>query len=123
AESTILGLMRAITLILLILLAGCSGGAVVFAPTPAPPDLSPMRYDHPSGAFSVAVPRHWPVFTQHTTALASATFSPPDVQMRLTFAVLQLADDATAFGDLIDRYQTNVRTDSGRYKEENREAM
>ena len=70
--------MRRLLILLTLFLTGCGSGAVVFAPTPPPPDLSPLRYEHPSGAFSVVVPRNWPVFTQHATTLAAASFSPPD---------------------------------------------
>lgn len=111
-------------LFLLFLLAGCSGGAVVFAPTPAPPDLSPLRYDHPSGAFSVDVPRQWPVFAQNTTTLAAASFAPPDsLTPPLTFAVVKLADSAESFSDILNRYQTSIRADLNHYKEISREAM
>ena len=115
--------MRWISLLFL-LLAGCSSGAVVFAPTPAPPDLSPLRYDHPSGAFSVSVPRHWPVFDQNTTTLAAASFAPPDSLIPpLTFAVMRLADATETFNDILNRYQTSIRPDFRHYKEESREAM
>lgn len=116
--------MRYLCMIFLLFVAGCSSGAVVFAPTPAPPDLSPLRYDHPTGAFSVSVPRHWPVFTQNTTTLAAASFAPPGaLAPALTFAVIHLDEDTSEFGSIIDRYQTSIRTDIGRYKEESREAM
>jgi hypothetical protein len=118
--------MRLFLLLMLSLLASCSGGAVVFAPTPAPADSSPLRYDHPSGAFSVVVPRLWPVFTQNATTLAAASFSPPDSPLPLvSFAVIKLdqALDNAGFGALIDQYQTSIRPDAARYKEENRQAM
>ena len=107
-------------------LAGCGSGAVVFAPTPLPPDLSPMRYTHPSGAFSIMVPRNWPVFTQHATTLAAASFAPPNTaEPLLTMSVTNLAQplDASNFGELIDRYQQEIRPDLTRYKEESRQAM
>ena len=111
-------------LFLIFLLAGCSGGAVVFAPTPAPPDLSPLHYDHPSGAFSVDVPRQWPVFAQNTTTLAAASFAPPDsLTPPLTFAVVKLSDSAESFSDILNRYQITIRADLSHYKEVSREAM
>jgi len=56
--------------IVLLFGAACQNNAVVFAPTPAPEDLSPLRYEHPGGAFTVDVPREWSVFTQNTAQLA-----------------------------------------------------
>jgi hypothetical protein len=117
---------RLIALLLMALLAGCSGGAVVFAPTPAPPDQSPLRYQHPSGAFSVSVPRQWALYEQHTSELASASFAPPGAdEPALTFAAVNLGGeiDAASFGGLIDQYQTQVRSDVEVYTEQSREAM
>lgn len=108
------------------LLAGCGSGAVVFAPTPLPPDLSPLTYEHPSGAFTVSVPRHWPVFTQYATTLAAASFAPPDSPIPLvTLAVVNMGQpvDAPGLNNLLNLYQQEIRTDAARYKEESREAM
>jgi hypothetical protein len=113
-------------LCLSLLLSACSGGAVVFAPTPAPPDASPLRYSHPSGAFSLEVPRQWAAYEQYTTALASASFAPPDDDTPLlTVSVVDLgqAIDAGAFGDVINRYQSQARPDIETYTEQNREAL
>jgi hypothetical protein len=113
-------------LCLCLLFAGCSGGAVVFAPTPAPLDQSPIRYDHPSGSFSVVLPRQWPVYEQNTTTLATSAFSLPDTtQPALLFAVINLGHipDSNEFGSDIDLYQTTVRSDTGRYVEQSRQAM
>jgi len=113
-------------LLIMVLAVGCRGGAVVFAPTPLPPDLSPLRYEHPSGAFSVVVPRHWPIFTQNATTLAAASFAPPHSdQPLLKFAVANLGDplDGIDLGEFIHEYQQAIRTDAGRYKEESRQAM
>ncbi len=109
-----------------LLLSGCSGGAVVFAPTPAPPDQSPTVYRHPSGAFTVTLPRQWSVYEQNTTTLATASFSAPgSLQPNLLFAVVNLGRDvdATEFGTLVNLYQTQVRSDTGAYVEQSREAM
>ncbi len=117
---------KPIIVLLCLLLAGCSGGAVVFAPTPQPVDQSPARYTHPSGAFTVAVPRQWAVYDQNTTTLATAAFSAPgSTQPALLFAVINLGHEinSTEFGSLIDLYQTQVRSDTGRYVEQSREAM
>jgi hypothetical protein len=107
-------------------LAGCSSGAVVFAPTPPPADLSPLQYNHPSGAFSVVMPRHWSVNMQNTVTLASASFAAPeDTEPLLSFAVVNLGRDlsATELGDIIEQYQTQVRADAERYVEQDRQAM
>ena len=117
---------RFVFIVVMALLAGCSGGAVVFAPTPAPPDQSPLRYQHPSGAFSVSVPRQWALYEQHTSELASASFAPPGAdEPALTFAAINLGReiDAAAFGALIDQYQGQVRSDVEAYTEQSREAM
>lgn len=111
---------------LFLLLAGCGGGAVVFAPTPLPPDQTPAVYTHPSGAFAVTLPRTWPLYEQHTTTLAAAAFSAPgDTEPSLQFAVVNLGSalDSASFGDVIARYQTQVRADIGQYVEHSREAM
>lgn len=107
-------------------LTACSGGAVVFAPTAAPPDASPARYAHPSGAFTIDVPRLWPVYEQYTTNLASASFSPPGSSgPLLTASVISLGQpiDTDTFISLIDRYQAQVRPDLGSYSEQHREAL
>jgi hypothetical protein len=117
---------RLYVMFLLICLAGCSGGAVVFAPTPPPPDLSPLPYNHPSGAFSVTVPRNWSVFVQNTTALAAASFAAPDTnEPALRFAVMNLGKklDSAGLGDLMNQYQTQIRPDAQHYTETGRQAM
>lgn len=113
--------------LLMLLLAGCSGGAVVFAPTAPPPDLSPLRYTHPSGAFSVVVPRTWSLYEQNTTTLASASFAAPGTdEPAVLFTLMNPGVDLSttqAFGDVINQYQTQVRPDLDRYKEQSRQAM
>ncbi len=119
-------MLKRLILLLLFALVGCSGGAVVFAPTPLPPDQSPLRYDHPSGVFSVTLPRQWSVYDQNTTTLATAAFARPGSdQPALLFAVINLGHeiDANELGAIIDRYQTTVRSDTGHYVEQSREAM
>jgi hypothetical protein len=108
------------------LLAGCASGAVVFAPTPPPPDSSPQRYTHPSGAFSVSVPSDWALNERYTAALASAAFSPPGSGFPAAiFAVVDLGEsvDDAAFAALLDRYQTEIRPDIAEYTEQSRAAM
>jgi hypothetical protein len=109
-----------------LLLAACESGAVVFAPTALPPDLSPIRYTHPSGAFTVVLPRAWSLYEQNTTTLAAAAFSSSDDdEPSLLFAVMNLGHeiDSAEFGDLINLYQTQIRSDVETYTEQNREAM
>ena len=113
-------------LLLILLLSGCSGGAVVFAPTPVPLDFVPVRYTHPSGAFTVLLPRTWSIYEQNTTTLASAAFSQPDEDgAALLFAVMNLGReiDSQEFGNLINLYQTQIRSDIETYTEQNREPM
>jgi len=111
-----------------ILIGACDsgGGAVVFAPTPRPPDLSPQRYQHPSGVFTIDVPRHWATFTQAEPDLAAAAFSPPgSTQPRLTVAVIQLPPDLTEtdIAALIEVYQREIRPDASRYQQQSRQAI
>lgn len=118
--------MRHFLMILVIILAGCSSGAVVFAPTPLPPDFSAARYDHPSGAFSLFIPRNWSVYTQNTTTLATAAFAAPDsIEPEITIAAIKLSEalDSSAFSDLLNLYQAQIRPDVGYYTEQNRQAM
>jgi hypothetical protein len=99
---------------------------VVFAPTPLPPDLSPLRYQHPGGAFSLVLPRTWVVYEQNTTTLASASFAPPgDDDPLIEAAVVNLGKpvDTDAFATLINEYQTRLRPDAAHYKEQDRQAM
>lgn len=110
-----------------VLLTACRGGAVRFAPTPPPPDESPTRYTHPSGAFSMDLPRPWSRYERNIVTLATASFSPPGAHTPLLkIAAVKLpntpatAEDITA---LLDSYQTQVRPDVGRYTEASREAM
>jgi hypothetical protein len=119
-------MLRILVLVAVIVISGCSGGAVVFAPTPPPPDLSPLLYTHPSGAFSVAVPRQWSVYVQNITELAAASFaSPGEDEPPLRFAVMNLGEsmDSAALRQFIDQYQTTVRPDVEIYSEVDRGAM
>jgi hypothetical protein len=120
------GFFMRVLLLAVVLLAGCSGGAVVFAPTPPPPDTSPLVYRHPSGAFSIMVPRRWAVAVQHTTTLAAAAFSPPGAdEPAVRLAVINLGGtvDSAALGAFINRYQTELRPQAGGYVEASRQAM
>lgn len=110
--------------VLTFILAGCSQGAVVFAPTPPPPDFSPLMYRHPSGAFTLDVPRTWTVYEQDGDAFAGASFSPTDTDdLTLTAAVIRLetaSEDAEAL-DVVNAYQQNARP--ARYTEQKRQRM
>jgi hypothetical protein len=107
-------------------LAACNSGAVVFAPTPLPPDQSALVYVHPSSAFSLAVPRQWPVYEQNLTVAAAAAFSMPQkTEPTLRIAVINTGQsvDAAALGAFIEKYQTAIRPDLARYAESSRQAM
>lgn len=119
-------MQQLLTLILLVLLSGCASGAVMFEPTPLPPDRSPRRYEHPGGAFALVIPPDWAIYEQNTTTLAAATFSPPGAaEPLLTVAAVYLGEtlDGAAFSDALDRYQAAIRPDAARYKAINRQAM
>lgn len=108
---------------LMIFFTGCSQDAVVFAPTPAPPDLSPLRYSHPSGAFTIDVPRTWSVYEQHAADLATASFTPPESDQPLVYvSVLRLMAEQP-ITDLINRYQREIRPDVSRYTEQSRQLL
>jgi hypothetical protein len=116
----------AVILVLALTLAGCGSGAVVFAPTPPPPDLSPLPYRHPGGAFTAVIPRDWSVYEQNTTTLASAAFSPPGAAAPLArFAVVNTGQlvDSGLLAAAINRYQTELRPGAARYQEVSRSAM
>ncbi len=113
--------MRYTILLLILLLTGCGQGAVVFAPTPIPPDLSPIRYTHPSGVFSVRVPPDWAVYTQHRTDLVSAHFTPPgEITPIIGIAVIKLNTTMDILS-IINTYQQQIRQD--RYREQDRQAV
>ncbi|MBL8155276.1 MAG: hypothetical protein JNM70_13920 [Anaerolineae bacterium] len=119
-------ILRLLLGMMLPVLAACGSGAVVFAPTPLPPDQSAIVYLHPSGAFSLAVPRQWPVYEQNLTVAAAAAFSiPQETEPALRIAVVNAGQsvDAAALGAFIEQYQTAIRPDLARYTESNRQAM
>ncbi len=107
-------------------LAGCAGGAVQFAPTAPPPEAVPLTYQHPSGAFSLVLPPNWSVYSQHLSNLATASFAPPhSAEPVLLVAVADLGApiEASALGELLFQYQTQIRPDAGRYTEQDRQVM
>jgi hypothetical protein len=74
----------------------------------------------------LVVPRQWAIYEQNTTTLATAAFSAPGSnQPMLLAAVINLGHEVGAdeFGALLDLYQTQVRSDTGYYVEQSREAM
>ena len=103
-----------------VLLSACGGGAVVFAPTPLPPDTSPLTYAHSSGAFSLVVPRLWASYEQLTAPLAVASFAPPNSPPLLTVIVLKL-NATISLEAAIEQYQTQLRPDLARYSEQSRQ--
>jgi hypothetical protein len=112
--------------ILLFFLTACSSGAVIFAPTPMPADLSPARYDHPSGAFSITVPQDWSVYSQDLATIASASFSIPNSHRpSLTVTVINTGQtiEPTGLGEIVQQYQTLYRPDVSRYQAEGRDAL
>lgn len=121
-------MMRPFTAILVIFfsLTSCTGGAVVFAPTPLPRSLMSVVYAHPSGAFSLILPGDWVVYEQRSTQFATASFGPsgadePVVQV----AVVDLGEFAATrpIGEWMTEYQTTFRPDLNQYTEQDRRAM
>lgn len=107
-------------------LPACTGGAVVFAPTPLPADATPIEYQHPSGAFSLLLPGTWSVYEQELSLIASASFAPPNSDTpAVQIAIVNLGREITAgeFGDLMLQYQTQFRPDLRNYTEQDRQAM
>jgi len=116
-----------LSLIFLLGLSACTGGAVVYAPTPLPPDTSPLRYEHPTGTFSLILPRDWSVFVPESANIATAAFSPPDsTDALLQVSVIKLDENSlqtTDFGEQLRQYQTQLRPDLEHYEEQDRQAM
>lgn len=110
----------------ILLLSGCTGGAVVFVPTSLPPDVSPSLFTHPSGAWSIVIPRNWSQYTQPASDLAAASFSPPNssqplVRVSVVNTGSVISDEA--LGGLMLQYQTQIRPDLVDYTEQDRQAM
>jgi hypothetical protein len=117
---------RFFLLLLLLILAGCSEGAVVFAPTPLPPEVVPSVYDHPSGAFRILLPRTWSLYEQANAAFAAASFSPPNSAspvVQVYVVNFGRAIELDEIGGLMDLYQRQFRADLARYTEQDRQAM
>jgi len=113
-------------LLLILLLAGCEGGAVRFAPTPLPPELNPTVYEHPSGAFKLILPPNWSVFSQNLTTMASTSFAPPNSDiplMRVAVINLGYEIEPNDMGELLLQYQTQIRPDIDRYTEQDRQSF
>jgi hypothetical protein len=112
-----------VLLLLVLTLAGCGEGAVVFAPTPLPPDIAPSRYEHPTGVFSITLPRDWPVYERSTPTLASAHFTPPGThEAILAIAVINMSE-VQELTTLVNSYQREARPDISRYTEQDRQVM
>lgn len=105
--------------ILSALLTACGSGAVVFAPTPLPPDLSPVTVLHPSGVFALNVPPDWSQYVQDDGGpVVSMSFSPPGYNAPvLTAAVIHLTDEHPDLALLASDYQALHRPDQLRYVE------
>lgn len=116
-----------LSLIFLLGVSACTGGAVVYAPTPLPPDTSPLRYEHPTGTFSLILPRDWSVFVPESIPIVTAAFSPPgSSDALLQVSVIKLDENSlqtTDFGEQLRQYQTQLRPDLEHYEEQDRQAM
>lgn len=108
---------------LILLVSSCSGGAVVFEPTPLPPDFSPVAYTHPSGAFTVLVPPNWSLFAPDDSPIAHVAFSAPDSDLPTVFiSVVNLGQEiaSSEVSELMSAYQSQVRPDAANYTESER---
>lgn len=113
-------------LLIILVMTGCSSGTVKFAPTPLPPELNPIEYEHPSGAFSVVLPPNWSVFSQNLTTLASTSFAPPASDtplIRVAVINLGYTIEANDMGELLLQYQTQIRPNIDRYTEQDRQSF
>lgn len=109
---------------LLLLLTACNDDAVVFAPTPIPADRSPLRYTHPTGVFTIDLPREWAVFEQLRGDLAAAHFTPPGGNTPTIKAAVALLPQAPELpSELVNRYQRDIRPDANRYTEIDRQML
>lgn len=115
--------MRYILFLCLFLLAACEQDAVIFAPTPLPPDSSPVRYTHPGGGFSLVLPRGWSVYEQNTSTLATTYFTPPDMQEPIMQVALIHLQTERTLTEIINAYQSELRPDIRRYSEQERQPM
>lgn len=115
-----------VLVILVLLLSGCGSGSVMFAPTPAPPDASPLRFEHPGGSFAITVPRLWSSYVQDTTSLASAAFSVPgDSVPTIQVSVMNPGRrfTPTELNTFMQTYQSALRSDASRYHQVDQQAM
>lgn len=112
-------------LLLMFLLSGCTGGAVVFEPTPLPPDTSPLMYTAPGGVFTLTLPQNWAVYEQILPAFIGVSFAPPNSPEPLvTIGVLNLGQAVEpALSEYVNQYQTQIRPDLERYNEQDRQLM
>lgn len=109
-----------------ILLAGCSGGAVVFAPTPVPQDATPRPYAHPSGIFTLFVPPDWSIYEQNEPDLVSVTLAAPgDSAALVKVSAIDVGTpvEPQMLSDFMAQYQTQIRRDFGAYNEVDRQVL
>jgi hypothetical protein len=115
-----------IAIMLQLFLSACGSGSVMFAPTPAPPDSSPLRFEHPGGAFSISVPRLWSSYVQDTTTLASAAFSPPgESRPVIQISVMNPGRrfSGTELNTFMQTWQASLRPDAPNYAPVDQQAM
>jgi hypothetical protein len=120
--------MRLIPFFLLMsLLTACNNqGAVVFSPTPLPGEQQLVVFRHPTGAYELEVPAVWAVYTQDSPSLASAHFTPAQLNNpALSIAVIKLQQPPApdAVSSLIAEYQSAARPSSQRYSEQERQQL
>ncbi len=115
-----------VIILIALVIGGCSGGAVQFAPSSILDADALIRYTHPGGAFALAIPRAWALYEMNTTLLASAALTPPEGGAPLLmFAVVNAenAFDDAQFEAWITRYTTELRLDARRFVEQGRDRL
>ncbi len=115
-----------VIILIVLMIGGCSGGAVQFAPSSILDAEALIRYTHPGGAFTLAIPRAWALYEMNTTLLASTALTPPEGGAPLLmFAVVNAenAFDDAQFEAWITRYASELRLDARRFVEQGRDRL
>ena len=86
-----------------------------------------MSTPHPSGAFSLLLPRTWTLYEQTTGLFALLQFLLRRIVIHhlVQISVVNFGREIAAdeSGDIMMQYQSNIRPDINRYTEQDRQAM
>lgn len=120
-------MIRLLTVILVsFIAAGCSGGAVVFAPTPLPANATPRPYTHPSGLFTLIIPPDWSIYEQSEADLISTTLAAPGnsgALVKVSAIDIGAPVEPQMLSDFMAQYQSQIRRDLGVYNEVDRQIL